>query len=556
MCHTRQGVVRDKIRGHARLRVTHPMKYFLYCRKSSESEDRQVLSIESQRAEIERLFCANPNITIVEIFEESKSAKAPGRPIFNEMLERIEQGEAEGIIAWHPDRLARNSMDGGKIIYLLDRKLLVDLKFASFTFENNPQGKLMLSVLFGFSKYYVDSLSENVKRGNRAKVERGWRPNRAPTGYLNDAATKTIVRDPDRFLLVRKIFDQYLTGAYSVKQLAMATREWGLKTRQCKKMGGKYLTVSNVHQMLRNPFYAGVLAWNGKVHPGAHEPMVTHEELERIRNILEKVGKQAPKKHHFPFTGLIRCGECRSGVTAEDKINRYGKRYVYYHCTKKCLDYRCTQRSITAENLDESFSDFLKKISIPEKLHKWTLRQIDKARAEQGAVNVEKIRSLEKSTEDVSKQVGNLTTLRIRDLIDDAEFTKQRTILEREQQLLQERLTFAKQGASWFEPAEILISFNNRAILWFQENNMNRKREIIDATGSNLFLKDKKLFIEARKPFLMSSKTLTHSGLLRVLKNIRTQYESRDPEFMHTLHLVKDLVEQHQDNPARQSPLH
>lgn len=192
--------------------------FFMYLRKSTDVEDKQVLSIEAQLNEF-REFAKHEHLAIVAELVEKKSAKTPGRPIFNNMLSRIEAGEASGILAWHPDRLARNSVDGGRIIYLLDEEKLKALKFPTFRFESNPQGKFMLSIMFGQSKYYVDSLSENTKRGLREKIRRGEYPGVAPFGYLNDYRTKKIIVDRERAPLVKEAFHKYATGAVTLDDL-------------------------------------------------------------------------------------------------------------------------------------------------------------------------------------------------------------------------------------------------------------------------------------------------------------------------------------------------
>jgi len=143
-------------------------KYFIYCRKSSEDEERQILSIEAQLTEL-REFAKQNSLFVVREFYESKTAKEPGRGVFNEMLGEIEKGTAQGILAWNPDRLARNSVDGGRVIYLVDTGKITTLKFPTFWFEPTPQGKFMLSVAFGQAKYYTDNLRENILRGIRQK---------------------------------------------------------------------------------------------------------------------------------------------------------------------------------------------------------------------------------------------------------------------------------------------------------------------------------------------------------------------------------------------------
>jgi len=147
------------------------MRYIIYARKSSKSEERQVLSIEAQLVELKE-FAAKEKLEIVASLCEAQTAKEAGRTKFAEILSLLEQEKADGILAWHPDRLARNSIDGGRIIYLLDTGKIKDLKFPTFWFENTPQGKFMLQIAFGQSKYYVDNLSENIKRGHRAKLRK------------------------------------------------------------------------------------------------------------------------------------------------------------------------------------------------------------------------------------------------------------------------------------------------------------------------------------------------------------------------------------------------
>ena len=191
---------------------------------------------------------------IVGMMEEAKSAKSPGRPVFNELLKRVQRGEADGILAWQPDRLARNAIDGGMIIHLLDTGKLTSLRFPTYTFENTSQGKFMLAIMFGQSKYYVDSLSENVRRGNRAKRERGWWPSCAPIGYLNgrsQAGEKIIVSGPDRFPMVKSLWRLMLSGGYSVAKLRrMANHEFGLRTKRRKRIGGSPLSVGGLYRIV------------------------------------------------------------------------------------------------------------------------------------------------------------------------------------------------------------------------------------------------------------------------------------------------------------------
>jgi DNA invertase Pin-like site-specific DNA recombinase len=292
-----------------------------YSRKSSEQEDRQVLSLDSQENELHKLALAL-KVKGLPILKEAKSAKAPGRPLFDDMVSKIESGEISRIFAWHPDRLSRNSVDTGKLVYLFDLGLLQEIVTPSQTFKNTPMDKFMLSMICNQAKMENDNKSINVVRGLKTKAEKGWLPSGAKPGYMNDKfaekGNKTTPTDPERFILIRKTWDLVLTGSYGPLQaLRMLNEEWGYRIPKHKKICGKPMTRSYIYKMLTDPFYYGEFEYpvgSGILYKGKHQPMITKEEFDRVQIFLGVKGRPRPKTHEFTYPGLLRCGECNAMV--------------------------------------------------------------------------------------------------------------------------------------------------------------------------------------------------------------------------------------------------
>ena len=497
------------------------MKYFIYCRKSSEEEDRQVQSIDSQERELARSFGAHDGIEIVATLKEAQSAMTLGRPIFNDALDRIERGEADGLLAWAPDRLARNSVDGGRVIYLLDTGKLKDLKFATFTFENTPSGKFMLSILFGQSKYYSDALSENVRRGLRTKLENGWLPNMAKIGYLNDPASRTIVADPDRFPMIRELWELMLSGAHSPREIRQVMADRGLRTFQRKHEGGRPLALSAVYNILTSPFYAGLIPWKGRLFPGKHPPVVTMDEFEAVQRVLRRPAPARPQRLDFAFTGLIKCGECGFSVTAEEKRNRFGSQYTYYHCSKRRLDYRCAQRSLELRDLETQIEAFLATIRIHPDLHAFALRLVVQDENERARLEDIERKSADTALSRNELARRNLTKLCIAGQITNDEFERERQELDRERFRLDQRKSEAADRRR-FEPGALCIQFSILAAKWFREGDNRTKRTILEIVGSNPVLRDRKLRIDASKLFRAWSSVDSIPALRSVLEEVRT----------------------------------
>lgn len=326
---------------------TEQIKYFLYARKSSEDNvERQMQSLESQERELEKV-AKTQKLKIVDIIREEKSAHEPGRQKFNEMMKRIEKGEASGILTWHPNRLSRNPIDTGMVIYAIDREVLKIIKTPTKNYGRDSTDQFVLGLEFGIAKKDSDDKSQVVKRGLLTKCEKGSMPGVAPLGYLNTThlvgGSRYIVKDPERFELVKKAWGLMASGQHSVSDIQeIMSEKWGFRTREFKSQRNNRISLSNLYRIFNDTFYYGWFRYprnGGQLWKGAHESMISEETFNIVQALFRNETKARPKKKGlFAFTGIMRCGECGAQITAEEKWKRpkNGKvhHYIYYGCTK------------------------------------------------------------------------------------------------------------------------------------------------------------------------------------------------------------------------------
>lgn len=330
------------------------IQYCLYARKSSESDERQAMSIDSQIKEMQAIS-QKERILVKEVRFESHSTKQSGeRPVFKALIADIMLGKFNGILTWHPDRLSRNAGDLGILVDLMDQGKLKAIKTYSQLFQNTPNDKFLLMILCSQAKLENDNKGVNVKRGIKTKCEMGWRPSGAPMGYMNRAfgGIKDIIVDPERAPIIKEAFERVA----NLHQSGRIIKAW-MDSRNFRTKTNKPITLSMVYQFLRNPFYYGYFEFplkSNKWYKGAHAPLIDKDLFDKVQKQLYDPRRRSYIGKQFAFKGLFTCYSCGSGICGEEKLRKLangGKRkHIYYHCTRS-KDRKCTEPYISEKDL-------------------------------------------------------------------------------------------------------------------------------------------------------------------------------------------------------------
>lgn len=397
------------------------LRYAIYARKSREEDDRQVRSITDQVSECLKLADQN-GLNVVAQFLEAVSAKESGnREQFDLMMEKFKKGEIDGLLAWHPDRLARNMLEAGMVIDYLDHDLIKSLIFVSFTYENSTMGKVMLALAFAMSKQYSDKLSEDVRRGTRRIAEEGKRINRTKPGYFKDSE-RYLRPDGRNYELIKDAFNQRLEGK-GYLEICKYLTDQGFTVRDKENSEPKKIRINKtkLSRILRDPVYAGVLkTGDSRIDLCSRYdfvPAISISDFLKINKYddLEKVFRQrktipGQKSETSLMRKMVVCGYCNQNFTASitHKHSKSGKESWYYYFLCDTPGCKFNHKSVRAKVIIDFVLEFLKGLkydnpklytSYKEELGKVNKMAQENLKGEKGQINRSLIQSNDKIAE-------------------------------------------------------------------------------------------------------------------------------------------------------------
>ncbi|NCN82762.1 MAG: recombinase family protein [Candidatus Pacebacteria bacterium] len=519
------------------------LKWIIYCRKSTDTEDKQIESLPAQKKELLDLAKRSGFNQIVKIYTESHSAFHPGRPEFNDMIDRLYKGEANAVMVWAGNRIARNSKDAGSFIYAMDQGKILAVRTIGGTYFNTPDNKFALSIDFTVSKKSSDDLSEAVLRGNRVKFfeNKEW-IGPAKQGFINFTEPYTKKRDvqvdQDRFNLLQLAGGKIVSGELTpLESLNWLNHDMGYRTLPQRKQGGGPLSETTFYNVLSDPFYYGVMSRNvqGEVQEAEHKysKMFSKTEWDIIQVRLGKKSRSKQKKHDFPYKGVMSCGECGGFVTAEEKWQiicpacktKFAKtkkrtsciscgleidqmknptilNYVYYHCTKK-VNKNCAQGYLEMSELERQIDSELQRFEIDPDFKDWAINHLSELNEHESKQDERATVRNTGNYENLKTQLRRMTKHRFSDSYEESS-QEEKEVFEDELNKLKAQIETTKDSIKntdekqydWIELSRKTFEFACYSRYWFRHGDIKTKTQILQLLGQNLKLYNKKVLVD------------------------------------------------------------
>ena len=486
-------------------------RYFIYVRKSTEDKDKQVASIASQISELEKV-AERMDCEVVKIFQESKSAKAPDvRVEFYKMLDRIQKGEAEGILCWKLDRLARNPVDGGKINWMLQTGVIKHIKTADREYLPGDN-TLMATLEFGMANQFIIDLKKNTLRGMISKAEKGIFPSRAPLGYKNEIfgrqGENRIFVDEERFKIVRALWDLLLSGKYTVGEITKIAQE------DYKLTGMKGFPICDgvLYKMFGNHFYYGKFLWQKKIWNGTHTSMITEEEFKKAQIIIKRRVPHDTNRNTFAYTRIMKCGECGCTITAEKQkkklINGTFNGHIYYRCSRLKGPGSCHQKYMKVDEVEKQIEETLKTIDIPKSISSWIFSVLREEFKQEQELQKRTRENLQREYERYDTQLKNLFDMRLNGEIEPNLYeTKKKEINDLKEESKKRLESSDDRLEKWLNNSENDFKWAEEAISVIQGDDLEAKRDILQKLGTEIVLKDLRVDIKLSPLFDLVRRT-------------------------------------------------
>lgn len=472
-------------------------KAVIYARVSSKDQESEGFSIPAQLKLLHE-YASKQNCKVIAEFTDVETAKKTGRIQFNKMFSFLQDDQSiKHVFVEKTDRLTRNMTDYAlidKLTSQTDVTIHLVKENATLCRESRSNEKFIFGIKALMAKAYIDNLSEEVKKGMHEKAAQGTYPSGAPYGYLNARVDgkKVIVIDPDTAPDIKKMFELYATGSYSLFNLRKKMLADGMIYKN-----GKNFYTSKIETILKNEFYTGVFEWRGtRVENASHEPIISRELFQQVQLMLKKPYKNKSRKGIFAYANLIKCGVCGCSLTAEIKKEKY----VYYRCTGHKGN--CKQVYLKQENLEKHFENVLTDIPVPEYVQDIILQSLRASIEEKAEYHNTLVQQTERQIKFLQNRIDQAYLDKIDGKIGE-EFWRSHTSkwIEEKDRLAVKLLAMQRADRNYLENVNVILELSRKAITLFKKQTPDQKRRLVDILVSNCSYKDEKLDVEMKPVF-------------------------------------------------------